>query len=208
MNRGTTSSRCASTCRPTSRRSHPWPSPSTATPSAAAAKAAPSSRPPPAPGPHLRAPSHRPCPRRWPRWRRSPRSASRWRRRPCGRPRRAAARAAARAVSRELLQEQLVVESKELLASSLAGELDEVLETEVRMREVAELVSLFSTQLASQTGDVAQLDALTAEISTDVDKGHEQLIKASQRRRVARHVYVTLTLLLSFGLLVLDFVFD
>jgi hypothetical protein len=55
---------------------------------------------------------------------------------------------------------------------------------------------------------VAAIFEITEEVEADVDAGHEQLIDASKRRRVARHIYVTITMVLSFILLLMDFVFD
>jgi hypothetical protein len=55
---------------------------------------------------------------------------------------------------------------------------------------------------------VAAIFEITEEVEADVDAGHEQLIDASKRRRVARHIYVTITMVLSFILLFMDFVFD
>jgi len=92
--------------------------------------------------------------------------------------------------------------------SSLAGELDEVLQAESRMQEVAEMMSVFTHQLAEQQEDVVFIAETTQEVEDDVDAGHSQLVKAAAQRRVARHIYVTMTLLLSAVLIFLDFIFD
>lgn len=65
-----------------------------------------------------------------------------------------------------------------------------------------------SEKVAEQAEDVSAVFEVTEEVEADVDAGLEQLIDASKRRRVARHIYVTITLVLSFILLFMDFVFD
>ena len=49
---------------------------------------------------------------------------------------------------------------------------------------------------------------MSPKVEDDVDSGHSQLVKAAAQRRVARHIYVTMTLLLSAVLIFLDFIFD
>jgi len=105
-------------------------------------------------------------------------------------------------------QQRLMEQEHQSLGVELAGELEGVLQTEMKMREVSEIMSLFSDKVAAQTQDVEAIFETTEAVVDDVDAGHEQLISASKRRRVARHIYVSITLVLSFVLLVMDFVFD
>lgn len=104
-------------------------------------------------------------------------------------------------------QQQIMEAEHESLGVELAGELDAVLKTEMKMREVSEIMALFSDKVAAQTEDVEAIFDTTESVVEDVDAGHEQLISASKRRRVARHIYVTITLVLSFIILFMDMLF-
>ena len=104
---------------------------------------------------------------------------------------------------------QAILESENAaLSASLAGELDGVLATENRMREVAELMSHFSAHVAEQAEQVDSIEATTTAVDEDVTAGHEQLLKAHAAGRRARHLYVGVVLALSFALLFIDLIFD
>eukprot|EP00617_Octactis_speculum_P008562 CAMPEP_0185796372 /NCGR_PEP_ID=MMETSP1174-20130828/161044_1 /TAXON_ID=35687 /ORGANISM="Dictyocha speculum, Strain CCMP1381" /LENGTH=248 /DNA_ID=CAMNT_0028491727 /DNA_START=522 /DNA_END=1268 /DNA_ORIENTATION=- len=102
------------------------------------------------------------------------------------------------------ISEQQLMQENALLVASLEGELDDVRKVETGMREVAELMNLFSLKVAEQTEAVQAIEEKTTVAADNLDQGHEQLVKAAERSRSARHAYVGLTLILSILMLILD----
>jgi len=102
--------------------------------------------------------------------------------------------------------QQLEQENGEL-AVSLQSELDDVVKIETKMREITELMHLFSVKVAQQQEDVSSIHDMTQEAGDDIDKGLEELVKSAKATRMFRCAYVAFTLALSLLLVMLDFAF-
>mmetsp|Transcript_25519 Transcript_25519/g.52815 ORF Transcript_25519/g.52815 Transcript_25519/m.52815 type:complete len:96 (+) Transcript_25519:1-288(+) len=94
-----------------------------------------------------------------------------------------------------------------MLVATLEGELDDVKRVETSMRELAELMNLFTMKVSQQTEDVQMIAETTAVAAESVDKGYEELVKAHKRKRTTRTTFITFTLVMSFVLLLCDQLF-
>ena len=70
-----------------------------------------------------------------------------------------------------------------MLVAALEGELDDVRRVETSMRELTELMSLFTMKVSQQTEDVQMIAETTMVAAESVDKGYEELVKAHNRSR-------------------------
>uniref|UniRef100_A0A7S2SJP4 t-SNARE coiled-coil homology domain-containing protein n=1 Tax=Rhizochromulina marina TaxID=1034831 RepID=A0A7S2SJP4_9STRA len=108
--------------------------------------------------------------------------------------------------SRATPLQQLEQENGEL-AASLQSELDDVVKIETKMREITELMHLFSAKVAQQQEDVTSIHNMTEEAGDDIDKGLGELVRSAKATRMFRVIYVAFTLILTLLLVLLDFAF-
>lgn len=104
---------------------------------------------------------------------------------------------------RELLQKE-----NGIILASMANELDDVIKIETKVREIAELMNVFSLKVAQQQEDVTSIFDMTQAANDDINKGLDELIRSSKSSRRFRYAYMTFVLTLSILLLMLDFVYN
>lgn len=86
----------------------------------------------------------------------------------------------------ETYVEQLQQESA-LLTSSLQNELDDVRRVEQRMTEITALLTQFSSIVAEQQEEIISIHENTQRSKSNVDKGQEQLVKATEYGEKSKH---------------------
>lgn len=100
------------------------------------------------------------------------------------------------------MQVQLQKE-RELLAAETDGELDAAKRVEVRMQQISQLLSTFSSLVTEQQETIAHLFDVTEETADVVDRGGDQLQRAAQRPSSLPLVFNSIVLAAAFALLLL-----
>jgi hypothetical protein len=104
--------------------------------------------------------------------------------------------------SEEAYVEELQRESAYLTAS-LQNELEDVRKVEERMTEITALLSQFSNLVSEQQEEIRLIHDNTAKSKTNMDKGQDNLVDATQRGEKSKHRMATL--IFALGLLLLFF---
>jgi t-SNARE complex subunit (syntaxin) len=72
------------------------------------------------------------------------------------------------------------------------------------MREIAELMNVFTTKVAQQQEDVQSIETSTADANENIERGLDELIKSSKASRFFRQTYATFVVAMALVLLLLD----
>ncbi|CAM6101060.1 unnamed protein product [Calypogeia fissa] len=100
--------------------------------------------------------------------------------------------------------QQLLDDETRTLQVELTNMMDTVQDTERKMLEVSALNHLFSTHVLKQAQQIEKLYQQALDATQNVDKGNLELVKAIQRSSSSRLYILLVVIVLSFGLLFLD----
>jgi len=102
--------------------------------------------------------------------------------------------------------EELQRESAQLTVSIKNAKLDDVQKVESEMAQIMGLLSQFTSLIAEQQEEIADIHDKTIKTKDNVKSGNEHLIEATERRKSNKHYFAKFIVVMAFILLFLNWI--